>query len=52
MMIMKLTFMSAWVCMQACVGKHIKRGIIVCPTSVKWRIWILNEYDDDTYNEL
>ena len=34
-MIMKLTFMSTWVCMQACVGIHIKRGIIVSPTPVK-----------------
>ena len=47
MMIMKLTFMSAWVCMQACVGIPIKRGIIVSPTPVKGRIWTLNEYDDD-----
>ena len=47
MMIMKLTFISAWVCMQACVGIHMKRGIIVSPTSVKGRIWTLNEYDDD-----
>ena len=38
--------MSTWVCMQACMGIHIKRGIIVSPTSVKWRIWTLNEYDD------
>ena len=46
MMMMKLAFMSAWVCMQACVGIHM-RGFIVSPTSVKGRIWTLNEYDDD-----
>ena len=39
--------MSTWVCMQACVGIHIKRGIIVSPTSVERRIWTLNKYDDD-----
>ena len=47
MMIVNLTFISAWVCMQACVGIHMKRGINVSPTSVKGRIWTLNEYDDD-----
>ena len=48
MMIMKLTFMSTWVLfLQVCVGIHIKRGIIVSPTSVKGRIWTLNKYDDD-----
>ena len=42
-----MTFMSTWVCMQACVGIYMKRGIIVSPTSVKGRIWTLNKYDDD-----
>jgi len=47
MMTMKLTFMSTWVCMQVCVSIHMKRGIIVSPTSIKGRIWTLNEYDND-----
>ena len=52
MMIMKLTFMSTWVCMQACMGIHIKRGIIVSSTPVKEIIWTLNEYDDDDDYEI
>ena len=47
MIITKLTFMSTWVCMQACVGIHMMRGIIVSLTYVKGRIWTLNKYDDD-----
>ena len=47
MMIMKLTFMSTWVCMQACVGIHIRRGFIVSPIHVKGIIRTLNENDDD-----
>ena len=46
MMIVKLTFIGTLVCMHACVGIHMKRGIIVSPTSVKGRIWTLTEYDD------
>ena len=52
MMIMKLAFMSTWVCMQACVGIHMKRGIIVSPTSVKGRILTLNENDDDDDDDI
>ena len=40
-------FMSTWVCMQACVGTHISRWIIVSPTPVKERIRTLNVNDDD-----
>ena len=39
--------MGTWVCMQACVGIHIKRGIIVSSTPVKGKIGTLNKNDDE-----
>ena len=39
--------MSTWVCMQACVGIHIKREIFVSPIPCERENIDINEYDDD-----